>query len=121
MHHLRHPVFLLAAGLFLLHQILQYGFGVSIPVADSYLDPFTGTVAGLCLLGAERSYLFGRPRLDGISVVVATVYFMIVSELIFPWLSPRFYFDWLDLLAIGAGALVFALFNNPPESENADR
>lgn len=103
-------------GVFLLHQILQYGFGFYLPFADSFLDPF---IAPIVLLGAwqfERNWFFSKraipSRLFLTEVIALTIYVALVGEFIFPILSNKFYYDPLDFIAYALGGFCFQIFLN---------
>ncbi len=102
--------------LFLLHQILQYGFGIYIPFVDSYLDPF---VAPIVLLGAwqfERNWFLAKraipSRLFLSEVIALTIYVALVGEFIFPLLSAKFYYDPFDFAAYALGGFCFQILLN---------
>lgn len=106
------PFFIISCILFLGHQLLQHVLNISIPIVDDYLDSFLAMPIILPLLLAERRYLFRRGRsynLPVLEVVLATIYISIISELVFPLLSPRFTFDWLDFIFFFAGAGIYML------------
>ncbi len=46
------------------------------------------------------------PIID-VVVVIATVYFIVIAEIVFPLLSPRFTGDWYDVLFYIAGSIFF--------------
>jgi len=101
---------------FLLHQLLQYGFGFSIPFVDSYLDPF---IAPIVLLGAwqfERNWWLKKKaipsRLYLVEVIALTIYVALVGEFIFPLLSSKFYYDPFDFLAYAFGGITFQILLN---------
>lgn len=105
-----HPVFLICSITFVVHQILQKIFAISLPVADSYLDSFVAMPIILTLLVVERRYLFRkgeRYRLTVLEIVVATIFIAFVSEIIFPLFSEKFTGDWLDGVFFGLGSVLF--------------
>ena len=107
---LRNPLWFIPAALFVLHQVLQYGFHVSIPFADSYLDPLLGTPVLIGLHRVESRYLFGAKPFGWGYLAVIAVVFALVSELLFPYLSDAFTADWGDVVAIGLGAVYYGVF-----------
>ncbi|EMR04750.1 hypothetical protein [Cesiribacter andamanensis] len=112
---LRSPVFIACCLLFVLHQLLQKGMGVSMPFLDAYLDSFLAMPILLTLLVVERRLLFKRGnhyRLTALEAVVATSFIILISELVFPAFSSRFTADWRDVVAYSAGALLFMLTTN---------
>ena len=114
----RSPVFVVSCLLFILHQVLQKGFNVSIPIIDQYLDSLLAMPIILTFLLAERQYLFKKGkqyRLPLLDVVLATLFIAFVSEVVFPFLSNDFTGDWLDLgfYAIGSGIFHFTINRKP--------
>lgn len=103
-----HYSFIVPAVLFLLHQITQHLLGVPISFLDAYLDPFC--LGALTLYGVriERKLLFNR-SLPIVDTLLATVFLIVVSEGLFPYLSERFVRDWWDAVAIASGAMWFVL------------
>lgn len=107
---------LVASVLFALHQLLQYGVGVSLPFADNYLDPFLSVPILLGGVLQERTWLFGQRRFSLLETVVATVFIALVSELVFPRLDPRFVYDSLDFGAFVLGGFYFWCLVNPAKA-----
>ncbi|WP_132644051.1 hypothetical protein [Roseivirga ehrenbergii] len=109
----------LFVGLFILHQILQYGFKLSVPIVDSYLDPL---LAPIVLLGAwqfERKWLFGKKialLLHPAEIIAMTIYVASVGEFLFPLLSAKFHFDPYDFFAYGLGGLLYQVLLNTPNN-----
>jgi hypothetical protein len=104
------PLFIVSLLVFLAHQLLQWGLKVSLPWADAYLDNFLVTPIVLPLWQAERQWLFKKGkayRLSIAEVIAATIYILLVTELIFPLLSNRFSADGWDVLFTFAGAVVY--------------
>ncbi len=104
------PAFIICALLFIIHQVLQKGLDITFPLADRYLDNLLTMPIVLSLLLVERQYLFKRGdayRLSALQVVVATVFIMLISEVIFPLLSEEFTTDWWDVVFLGLGSLLF--------------
>ena len=103
-----HYSFIVPAVLVLLHQALQYWFGVTIPFLDDYLDPFCLGALALHGVRIERRFLFNRLLLltDALAVIL---FLALVSEGLFPYLSDKFTRDGWDVVAMGAGALWFAV------------
>lgn len=101
--------------LFVLHQIAQKIMGLPIPLIDSYLDSLLAMPIILGLLLWERRVLFRKGnhyRLSGQEVTIATLFIAFVSEIVFPWLSQKFTFDWPDLLLYTTGSIIFWLTMN---------
>lgn len=106
----RSPVFVVCCLLFVLHQLLQKAFKVSIPFVDQYLDNLLAMPIILTLLLAERQYLFKRGkqyRLPLLDVMLGTLFVAFVSEVLFPKLSDAFTGDWLDLVFYAIGSVIF--------------
>jgi hypothetical protein len=109
---LKSPYFIVFSFVFIAHQLLQHVFKINIPIADAYLDNLLAMPIILHLLLAERRYLFkrgGNYRLPLLEVILATVYVSLISELLFPVLSSRFTFDWLDFVFFFTGAGIYLL------------
>ena len=116
---LKSPVFIVCCLLFILHQILQRLLGISMPLVDQYLDMLLAMPIILTLILAERRILFRRGEsyfLPVLDVVIATIFIALVSEVIFPALSDRFTADWLDVIFLIVGSLLFQLTINPSSS-----
>lgn len=117
---LKSPVFIICCLLFIGHQILQKGFGVSLPVFDQYLDSLLAMPIILTLLLWERRVLFKKGnnyRLSILEVVVATVFIALVSEVFFPMLSTKFTSDWWDLVFYTIGSIIFLLTINNRQAQ----
>lgn len=117
------PVFIICALLFIVHQVLQKGLDITFPMFDRYLDNLLAMPIILSLLLVERQYLFKRGkayRLSTLDVVVATVFIALISEIIFPLLSPKFTTDWWDVAFLALGSLIFYITINqiPTKEEN---
>lgn len=111
-----HPLFLWLTALFLLHQIVQRGLRWSLPFLDSYLDPFLCTPLLLTGWLAEQRYWWERPQgrgLNFLEIGAFTAFIVLVSEGLYPRLSPAFTADWGDVAAFALGALLFAAVMNP--------
>ena len=115
----RRPGWYIALILFALHQGLQYGLGVNIPLIDGYLDPL------LCIpiiLGGwveEASLKFGPLRLGRIDVLTAVIVLGLLFEEVWPRWQPLFVRDWWDYLAYALGGLWFWFFVNPAAVDQA--
>lgn len=117
---LKSPLFITSCVIFIAHQLLQHVFKINIPLANAYLDNFLAMPIILPLLLAERRYLFkrgGTYHLPLLEVILATIYVSLISELLFPLLSSRFTFDWLDFAFFFAGAAVYVLVERNTESK----
>jgi hypothetical protein len=106
------PLFIVCSILFLLHQLLQHVFSINIALADAYLDNIMAMPIVLTILQAERQILFKRAlayQLPVLEVFLATLYIILISELIFPLLTTRFTSDWLDVVFFLAGAGIYLI------------
>jgi len=108
---------LLAAGLLLAHQVLQYGFAVRLPLLDNYLDPLLSVPVLIGLLYVERRYLFGsetqNTRLHAGFLVGLTAGIALIGEEVFPRIAPLTQTrDAWDYVAYSAGGLITFLYLN---------
>lgn len=94
---------------FFIHQVLQKALHFPVPLLDNYLDPFCLGALGLNGLQLERRWFFDQPGLTKMDVLLATLFLMVVSEIIFPYFSDAFVPDWIDALSIGLGACWFLI------------
>ena len=118
---LKSPLFIICVILFLLHQLIQYVFKIKIAFADAYLDNLVAMPIILTLLHAERRYIFKRGvsyRLTTLEIILATIYIAVMSEVLFPLLSPRFTFDWFDFVFFFAGAALFLVTETKKTPQN---
>ena len=106
---LLHPDWLLAAGVLLLHQILEKLFLVDLPFLDSYLDPF---LMGILCPGIWAWEKKKGGTLNSTELVAGFTLLAWLSEWLFPYLSTQFVSDWRDLLGIALGVGIFALIVN---------
>ncbi len=115
----RHPVFVICALIFALHQLTQKGLGVSIPVADAYLDNLLCLPILLSLLLAERRWWWRRADyiIPASEVAIITIFLTLLFELAFPYWSAAFTADYWDAAAyaVGAGLFYFSI-NKQPDS-----
>lgn len=107
---LKSPVFIICCILFILHQVLQKGLGLSHPIIDLYLDSLLAMPIILSFLLLEKQILYRKGanyRLTILEVTIATLFISFVSEWLFPTLSKRFTSDWKDVFLYIAGAIIF--------------
>lgn len=106
---LQNPVFLICCLLFMLHQVIQKILTFPILLADAYLDNFLSTPIILTLMLVERRWLFNdnKYRFTVSEVVIATIVILLITELVFPYISTRFTGDGYDIIFCGAGSLLF--------------
>lgn len=120
---LKSPVFIISCVLFALHQLLQKGLDISLPLIDSYLDNLLAMPIILTFLLVERRILFRRGKgysLSAMDVILATVYIVIIAEVVFPLLSDNFVTDWRDVIFYALGSLIFWFtINRWPEKHKA--
>jgi hypothetical protein len=112
---LKSPLFIICTVLFVLHQVLQHVLHLYIPIVDAYLDNLSAMPIILSLLVAERRLLFKRGvgyQMSIIEIILAAVYISIISELLFPLLSSRFVFDWMDFVFFFIGAAMYYISVN---------
>lgn len=112
----RRQVFGVSLLFFVLHQLLQKGFGIHLPFLHAYLDPFLSMPIVLGLLDWERTRRYGWRPLQLWEIVVMTLLFMLLFEWAFPMWNAAFIADWWDVPAYGAGAMVYACGPLPAES-----
>ncbi len=112
---LRSPVFIICISLFIVHQIVQKGLEISFPLFDRYLDNLLAMPVILTLLLAERQWLFKKGssyKLPVLDITIATIYIIIITEVIFPLLSKNFITDWRDIIFYILGSVIFHLTIN---------
>lgn len=108
----RYILFIICSILFAVHQLLQYGLKIRIPLADAYLDDLLAMPIILTLLVEERRRIFRKGaqyQLPPLELALTTLYISVISELIFPIFSPRFTFDPLDFAFFFAGTAIYSL------------
>lgn len=112
---LRSPVFIICCIIFIIHQVMQKMLDLSFAPFDRYLDNLLAMPIILTLLLAERRWLFKRGNqytLSLLEIAMATLFILMISEIIFPALSSRFTADWKDVIFYIAGSLIFYLVIN---------
>lgn len=111
------PAYLTAAALFLLHQGLQKGLGVGLPLIDDYLDPLLSIPLLLGLAAAEQRWLLGRGAdepFTGVEVLAMTTALALLFEEGFPRIDPaRQTRDPWDYLAYATGGLAYYWLTRP--------
>lgn len=106
---------ILPSSLFLMHQLTQKVLHISLPFADSYLDPFCLSALGLYAVQLERKWLFDYPKLAKADVLLIVTFLTLISEVVFPYFSNKFFSDWRDVLGICLGAFWFTLSPKPEQ------
>lgn len=117
---IKSPIFIICSVLFIIHQVLIIYFDVRMPMVDSYLDNLLAMPIILTLLLVERKYIFrwkNYERLSFVEVVAATVFIIIVAEVVFPLLSNDFTTDWWDVAFFFSGAILFHVTINQRATE----
>ena len=120
---LRSPLFIVCLILFITHQVLQKGLHIQLGLADRYLDNLTAMPVILTLYQAEKIWLFKKAKTFRLSlpeIVIATFYIILITEILFPFLSKNFTGDWIDILFYCTGTLLFYLYdkrNNRPDNK----
>jgi len=105
------PLFLLALGLYITVQIWRK---TEIPIPLLINNYFTDLlclpiVLTICLAGVRLVKKIPQFELTISMIIVMTVYFSILFEIILPRYSKNYTGDYLDILCYGAGALLFHL------------
>lgn len=100
---------ILFATLFLLHQLGQKVLGLSLPLVDSYLDPLLSMPLLLYGLEWERKRLWGRPKLNTITLLGLTAVLALLFEYLFPYLHDGFTFDHIDIALYFIGTAVYIM------------
>ncbi|MBA2746341.1 MAG: hypothetical protein H0U44_08965 [Flavisolibacter sp.] len=107
---LKKPLFILACAIFILHQVLQKIMHVPEAYVDSYLDNLLAMPIVLSLWQTEKHLLFKKPvdyKLSLLEIIIATIYIIIISEIIFPRFSEKFTSDWIDGIFFFMGSALF--------------
>ena len=107
---LRRPLFIISIILFSLHQFLQWGLKINIPIADAYLDNLLLMPIVLTLWLAEKRILFKKPKTTELSIseiVIATAYMLLITEWLFPLWTARITTDFWDVLYTAIGSLLY--------------
>ena len=109
---LRNPWWWLAVVVFVLHQVGERAFDLSLGAVDSYLDPFLAPPILLGLWLFERQLVFRQPRLSWFETAVATLVLAVVFEEVFPVYEEGFRRDVVDYAFYGLGGLYFYFLIN---------
>lgn len=112
-----HPLYILSAILFLVHQLLQKFWQISLPLADQYLDPLLCMPLLLGIWQWEKKILFDH-AISFAEIWILTFLLSLLFEIGFPILSPRFTSDWRDVLLYFAGTTLFSISQNAPFSDH---
>jgi hypothetical protein len=93
----------------LAHQVLEKLLAINIVFIDNYLDPFLFMPIVLHLITLERQYLWRKKQfyLNYIEILLLLITIIFISELLFPYLDPRFIFDLFDILAYILGTCIY--------------
>lgn len=99
----------------LLHQLSQHFFLFPIVFLDNYLDPFIfGATVPFVYLWEQR-ILWKKDKTYFLPIWVLFCLFIIlsfVSEILLPYVNPKYTQDIWDVLSIGLGVIWFKLFLN---------
>lgn len=109
------PWFLAFLLVFTIHQIMQKGCSLRVPLLDNYLDPLLLMPMLLHLYLWEKRLLSGKPLSYVLPTAVAFSCFLFIAfiaEGVFPLLDDSFIADWLDVLCYFAGSLLFLTILN---------
>ncbi|WP_296621352.1 magnesium citrate secondary transporter [Marivirga sp.] len=108
---LKHPLVLSSILLFLIHQIIEKGFGYSVPILHAYLDDL------LCMpivlgLGMQIIQWIHPIKdlyfLDKNAIIITVVFYSLLFEAILPFVNPSVYTaDWIDIIMYSTGAILF--------------
>ncbi len=107
---LRSPVFIICLVLFIIHQVFQKVCGLHYPLINNYLDNLLAMPVILTFLLAERIVLFKKVktyRLPTTDIIIASLYIILITEIIFPLLSNKYSSDWIDVIFYSLGSLLF--------------
>ena len=86
---------------------MQWGFGIYIPILDSYLDPFLAMPILLLILDWEMEFFRTRPQLNEVELLASFIIFSLIFEWLFPYLSAEFTGDLWDIVAYFLGGLLY--------------
>lgn len=112
---IKHPIFLLCCILFIIHQVIQKGFGIDIPYVHSYLDDVLvmPIILTLILVERRRLFLWGKDfSFSAIETIGLVISFSLIFEFLFPYISIKFTFDWWDFLAYAFGGVIYYKYLN---------
>lgn len=93
--------------IFILHQIIENA-GIKFSLIDSYLDDFL--FLPLFLFSIEIIISFLSKNKFSLTITqkwVVIIFTIIIVEILFPFLSKRFVFDYWDFLAYGLGYIFY--------------
>jgi hypothetical protein len=110
----RSPLFIFCLILFIIHQVMQKGLHLYNTWIDAYIDNILAMPIILSLWRVEKILLWSKGssyKLSILEISVATVYLSLVSEVIFPLFSKKFYTDSIDVVLYCIGAALFFWFN----------
>ncbi|MEO1050149.1 MAG: hypothetical protein AAFX87_05975 [Bacteroidota bacterium] len=94
---------------FIVHQLLQKVLEVNMQWLDWYLDPFCLGAISLYGLQLERQYFYQQLKLGSADILMTTLFLIVVSEVVFPYLSNQFVQDWRDAVSICLGTAWFVI------------
>lgn len=101
------------SAIFLIHQLLQKGFQVTLPFLDAYLDMYLIMPLILPLIHLERILIWKtgfKYKLSILDIIVATLVIGCISEFLFPLLSERATGDLYDFVPLILGSITYYVF-----------
>ncbi len=114
MNPLRSPLFIICLILFIIHQFIEKGMNIHHKWFDNYFDNLLAMPVILSLFQAEKILLFKKAKTFNLSIleiVIATFYIILITEILFPFLSKNFTGDWADVIFYCTGSLLFFFVN----------
>ncbi|MGB3616941.1 MAG: magnesium citrate secondary transporter [Catalinimonas sp.] len=111
---LRRPLFLVCAGGFALHQVVQRVCRWSLPWVDAYADDLfcLPVVLGLALWAMQNLRRQPTLRLSAGQIGFVWAYVVLVFEVWLPCVRPDYTADPWDAPAYAVGAILFAIWGN---------
>ena len=98
---------LILTGAALGHQLLQKGFGISIPLLHAYLDDVLAMPIFLAIWRWERKQWWQISTLRKRDILLFIIAIFCLFEIILPHHSKAYTADWYDGLAYGLGGVLF--------------
>ena len=100
-----HWSFLFPFLLFIGHQLTQKVLLYPLPLFDAYLDPFCLGAICFPIIEWERSLILKDFSFSVPEIAIVWIYLVIITEVLYPYLSPHSVPDILDAAALGLGTL----------------
>jgi hypothetical protein len=111
----KNPFFWIPCLLFWINQLLEKHFLVFIPILHEYLDDLLAmpVVLGLTLFVFRKIHPLKENFTFSITqVLIGTIYFAVLFEILLPLWSNKYTSDPIDAIAYGIGAWVFYKYIN---------